>query len=219
MALVLNGSSYYTRTTSLSTDLRASTVMAYVQRASTPGVRFKVFNSYLDASNQIEASIDSSNICNSWTGIGGGGSGSTTLSVNTWYHIAINGDGDLFLDGVLEANAGGASFSAPTEMVLGAGDGGGNPLDGKIAYVRAWNAALNATEIAAEMASTTAVRATDLLYDHAFISSAGSGWTSTGSPSFDSDDPLSGGSPTPPILDDVRVVGRGTLRGVLRGGL
>lgn len=88
----------------------------------------------------------------------------TNLTVGTWYHLAITWDGTsarAYVNGVLDITNT-ATGSTWNEIELGRSYWG-EPLDGNIAYVKAWDATLNSTEIATEKASVMPVRLTNLV--------------------------------------------------------
>lgn len=79
--------------------------------------------------------------------------GTTSPSINTWYHVVTHWDGSdlrLFVNGSQEGSVSANSTSNDTGTVFGIGsqDGGREYLNGKIAPVRFWNGrALTSTEI------------------------------------------------------------------------
>lgn len=87
-------------------------------------------------------------------GIGGGDIAfNTTLSLNTWYHLAVRRSGTTitcWVNGVQEANTGTRSGSMPTgvQRIANSSGAGVEGFSGRIAEAGLWAAALTAGEIA-----------------------------------------------------------------------
>lgn len=120
--------------------------------------------------------------------------GTTVLSVDNWYWLAFvrtsqTGDIQIYLDSVQEVTLTDSTEfgSQATRMELGGATSGDlGPLPCRIAYARAWTAALNTTQIAAEKNAVSAVLATNLYGDWPLqsdlndISGNAHHWTGTG---------------------------------------
>lgn len=104
------------------------------------------------------------NKLNIWTT--DGTSGSTTIVVNTWYHITFTKDGNdsarVYLNGVSEATRAIGSTSASIVNDIGSWSGNSDAPDARYAACKIWTAALTADEIAAEMRVVRPVRITNL---------------------------------------------------------
>ncbi|MFZ2898546.1 MAG: LamG-like jellyroll fold domain-containing protein, partial [Saprospiraceae bacterium] len=77
-------------------------------------------------------------------------SGTTTVSANTWYHVAVTWDGAmlrLFVNGVEEASASASIVNADGTMILGTGKSGVLPYQGVMDDVRFWTRALCKEEL------------------------------------------------------------------------
>jgi len=86
------------------------------------------------------------------------------LTVGTWYHVAMTWDGStarVYLNGTLNASVS-ATGSTWNEVRL-AQSYWGEPLDGNIAHIKAWDATLSQAEIAAEKDKIAAVRTSNLV--------------------------------------------------------
>jgi hypothetical protein len=80
----------------------------------------------------------------------------STLSANTWYHVALVRSSDtltLFLNGVSDTSqtAAVAGRNATSALVLGGYVPDSEYLQGRIAAAKAWSAALSSTDIPIEM--------------------------------------------------------------------
>lgn len=191
MALVCNASVYLTKTTSMAAALNAVTTMCWVKVANAPASVARIMSPYRNGSANCSLLVNSSRQIFAENGVASG-TGTTVLALNTWYHVAMTGLGEVYIDGVLEMDFASGPFDGETTRYFG-GDSV-FPLDGKVAYARVWDANLTSGQIATEKASTTAVVTTNLLEDSAFISSTPGSWTVNNGPaSYDSDDPLAGG--------------------------
>jgi hypothetical protein len=86
-----------------------------------------------------------------YTFLGGSAlSGTTTVSANTWYHVAVTWDGAalrLFVNGVEEASASASIVNADGTMILGTGKSGVLPYQGVMDDVRFWTRALCKEEL------------------------------------------------------------------------
>lgn len=132
-----------------------------------------------------------------------------TLTTGVWYYAAIIGNGtDLKFyvsdDGDDWASVVGTvtqtTFTIGDVKILD--DGRSEPLDGKLAHIRMWDAVLNTTELAAEADSSAAVRTSNLVSDHrgvaadlatALAGETGSAFSSVGTISLDTDEPVTSG--------------------------
>lgn len=155
---------------------------------------FAIFFAVRNASRTIwvETAADGTTLEMSTAGTTSGAgdiSGLRTLALNTWYRFAlvINGTSQLLYHG---AATGALTASAPTtappdQFTPTAIDIGGDAnaafLNGEVAAFKMFNAALTATEVAAELAQFNPVRRTSLLRYHPFFTAPGlndlSGWT------------------------------------------
>jgi hypothetical protein len=86
-----------------------------------------------------------------YTFLGGSAlSGTTTVSANTWYHVAVTWDGAtlrLFVNGAEEASASASIVNADGTMILGTGKSGVLPFQGAMDEVRFWTRALCKEEL------------------------------------------------------------------------
>jgi len=146
------------RTTNLPT-ITAWTVMGWaylVASANTYNNIFSVGKSSAGSSYYCTYT-NSSRVLYVYSGTGAGVAGST-LSLGTWYHIAMvcsgTGAGNLvlYLNGVADITTSGSIY--PTMQAIMAGnDPDSDYMTGRLAAVKIWSAALSATEIAQEMYS------------------------------------------------------------------
>lgn len=108
------------------------------------------------------------------------------LAVGTWYKIALVKNGTtatLYVGtgaGSLTTYSGAASNTGGSRFLIGAVDAaGGEFLNGNVAAFKKWDAALTASEVAAELAQYNAARVTSLRRVHAFkgdaLDSSGNG--------------------------------------------
>jgi hypothetical protein len=112
-------------------------------------------------------------------------SSTTTVSAGTWVHYCGVRSGDnltVYLDGVQVATvnraiAGRDAIARNRFGVYNNTDDYGNY---SLAYIRAWSAALNAIEIAAEMASAAAVRSANIYSDTSALNTTDMGDDSAG---------------------------------------
>lgn len=107
----------------------------------------------------------------------GNDAGTTTLSLNTWYHVAWTcsgtGAGQLlaYLDGALEATGDGdAAVTATTMRWFDTSFSAA--LTGRMAAVKIWGAALTAAEIAQERRQYVPIRRTNLNSFYPLLSTA-----------------------------------------------
>jgi hypothetical protein len=104
--------------------------------------------------------------------------GPTDLTVATWYHVALlrtsATEGQIILDGVLNAtiatNNVSGRLASVSELIFGAFRAPNNGaysqyLDARLAYWRAWTAALSTTELTSERTSPTPVLTSGLWAD------------------------------------------------------
>ena len=78
--------------------------------------------------------------------------GSTALSTNKWYHVALCYDQSattqyLYIDGILEFELNSAISAADGALMLGSNNTGNNPYDGKVDDIRFWSSCRTQTEI------------------------------------------------------------------------
>lgn len=106
--------------------------------------------------------------------------GSTALTVGTWYRMAlvVNGTTATFYradaaTAALTVSTASGDFTpqnAPTSLTLADSVNAGNyPLDGRIAAVKVWEAALSQAEIEEELAQYQPVRVANLLHNHPLV--------------------------------------------------
>jgi hypothetical protein len=94
--------------------------------------------------------------------------GTTNLQLNTWYHVGLirsaNNSRIAYLNGSAEVTytTSQSGRNAPAEMVMGSYAGNADPFNGRIAYIKAWTAALTTAELAAERYSISAVKTANL---------------------------------------------------------
>lgn len=142
------------------------------------------------------------------TSYAGNSGGGTSLSTGTWYHIALVRSGashTLYLNGVSDqtlSNAG--TFTTAT---MGMGSNTVTWLNGRLACIKVWDAALTQSEIQQEMNVIRPVRtnnlnlwtpnfpgATERLADY---SGNGRNWTANGTLTDEDPPPVSWGAQTP----------------------
>lgn len=95
----------------------------------------------------------------------------TSLTVGQWYHVALTRNGSTcraYIDGVLDITHTNSDSFTPAYLLLGFPS---NWLNGRLGQVRVWDAELSASEIRAEMRSTSPVRTSNLNSAHPFTSS------------------------------------------------
>lgn len=143
--------------------------------------------------------------------VGGGGSqtqGSATIAQNAWRHIAAVRESatsfKVYVDGALDltntTNVGARSETTPL-LALGLSAGASNRIDGRIAHVKTWTAALTADEVVAEMLVARPMRFANLwgwwpLLTHTDLNDySGNGRTLTadGAPSTEDGPPVAWG--------------------------
>ena len=77
----------------------------------------------------------------------------STISLNTWYHVAVSMDHDsiasIYLNGILENSQTGSDLGANTggNVIIGKNPNMGNPIAGAMDQFRIFNSALDSTEI------------------------------------------------------------------------
>ncbi|MEO9869622.1 LamG-like jellyroll fold domain-containing protein [Ekhidna sp.] len=79
--------------------------------------------------------------------------GTTTLAIDTWYHLAVTFDGSdirTYIDGVLEVEAPRVPEGTDGAFRLGISKNGDFPLDGQIDEVRIWNFAKDDIQITSQ---------------------------------------------------------------------
>lgn len=107
-----------------------------------------------------------------YTFLGGSAlSGTTTVSANTWYHVAVIWDGAalrLFVNGVEEASASASIVNANGTMILGTGKSGVLPYQGVMDEVRFWTRALCKEELQNNMTCELTGSETGLLAYYQF---------------------------------------------------
>jgi hypothetical protein len=102
---------------------------------------------------------------------GANGSGTTTLSTDTWYFITLVRNGvslEIYINSTLEKNLGvgsPAGRSAPERTEFGGFRAGSNTWNGRIGVARVYTAVLSEAQMAVEQASPTAVNTTNLWAD------------------------------------------------------
>lgn len=159
------------RTANLPT-IAAFTIMGWFRFASLPGASvwatpFAIGNSSGSVfySPQI-TSVGGIVHIDLWNGFASA-TGSSAIVANTWYHVALTcsgtGVGQLlaYLNGVLEVTYDGNASVAAQSLFAG-NNSLDERIDGRVAYVKAWSAALTAAEIAIEKESIAPVRLANL---------------------------------------------------------
>ena len=130
--------------------------------------------------------------------------GTTPLSASTWYHVALvrtATDLLVYLDGAVECTGANSYLDRTTAGIncCGVRNGSQFYFDGRFAAIKQWQAALNVTEIAAEIGKYKPQRAGDLhLWSPCFAgdperlkdySANGYNWTATGTLTDEADPP------------------------------
>ena len=153
------------------------TVMAWIRLASISGAPcvFAISaGTYSANGEELYVSVSLGNRLTLYAVNGGtdgfGSPNGTVLSTNTWYHVTIVRESSTslksYLNGVFEqtCSVNIASRSASSRMEFGAWSSGNNdPFSGRIQYIKIWNTALTAAEIAQEV-YTIAPRKLDSLW-------------------------------------------------------
>jgi hypothetical protein len=137
---------------------------------------------------------------------------SSNLATGTWYHLAYVSAGDaisngftVYLNGVSSITTGGRSgTSAGTNMYLG-NDEYSEWLNGRLAHIKVWSAALTQTEVQQEMYSIRPHRFANL---HSWLptidtgsarttdyAGQGNGWTANGTLADEAGPPVGWGAP------------------------
>lgn len=121
-----------------------------------------------DDFNSIYAGIDSSRIITPFVG-GSAITTGSTLNVAQWYHFCYtidatgeDGDFNIYLDGALDINAT-VDWPAGTDTLEFGNDPDDEWLDGRIAYMKKWNAELTQSEVQQEMSIIRPNRTEDLV--------------------------------------------------------
>ena len=153
------------------------TVMAWIRASSISGAPciFAISaGTYSANGEELYISVSLGNRLTLYAVNGGtdgfGSPNGTALSTNTWYHVTIVRESSTslksYLNGVFEqtCSVNIASRSASSRMEFGAWSSGNNdPFSGRIQYIKIWNTALTAAEIAQEV-YTVAPRKLDSLW-------------------------------------------------------
>ena len=153
------------------------TVMAWIRASSISGAPciFAISaGTYSANGEELYISVSLGNRLTLYAVNGGtdgfGSPNGTVLSTNTWYHVTIVRESSTslksYLNGVFEqtCSVNIASRSASSRMEFGAWSSGNNdPFSGRIQYIKIWNTALTAAEIAQEV-YTVAPRKLDSLW-------------------------------------------------------
>jgi len=215
MAVVLNASGEYLSYSGTQLDARNDyTWMTWV-RTTNAGIWQGVLSfSAGEGSNQYETiEITDSDQFGLFSMDSQAGYTGTSISLNTWYHVAMVKSGTtlyLYVGGSLSLTITNVADNDLTAgaMLWGHWSTGGDQLLGRLSYSRAWTTALNSTQIATERDSTTPVVTTGLWGDWPLqtngndTSGNGRNLTSNGSVSWDtSDEPISGGPTTITFTD------------------
>lgn len=153
----------------------AYTVAFWVRIDTNRSVDYQVLFTFLMGASEWESiMLDASNRLTIEAGVGGSGNrvnAASAFGTGTWRYVAlvrssttslkayVNGTETLSLTTNVSTRS-----AAVSEFAFGS-DGYDEDSRSSIAYARAWTAALNTTELAAESASVSAVRTTDLWGD------------------------------------------------------
>jgi hypothetical protein len=129
--------------------------------------------------------------------------GTTSLSLSTWYHAAMTCAGTSagqllgYLNGALEISNGQSGAVQTSAAVSFGAVPDGDPLDGRLAGFKMWGAVLTASEIQQEMRSLAPVRTANLAMWSPLLASTalqdytGTGtWTVNGSPTTEDGPPV-----------------------------
>lgn len=132
---------------------------------------------------------------------------STNLTVGTWYHLTLTLSSDAsggafvaYLNGALSMNGNTSAADSGTTMYV-ANDAYGEWLNGNVAHVKLWSAALSAAEVQQEMYTVVPARSDNLvgwypLDTHTDVSDwsgGGSNWTANGTLTTEDNPPVSWG--------------------------
>lgn len=173
MAMVGNGTggNNLSRTTNLPT-IYSSTMMGWIYPTAFGALNTCVCNGAASGGNFYAAGVGASS--GNKVAVYAGVSlayGTTILTTNTWYHIAITVAGTgagqtlVYLNGVQEISTqAGTGFTAAKHLV---GDSaGGDPVTGRVAAIKLYNGVLTADQIKEEMRCYAPVNLTNLLSWH-----------------------------------------------------
>lgn len=176
-------------------------------------------------SSYIMGTLTDGTTFNLWNGSADFNVGSS-LGVGEWHHVAVviagTGTDQLlgYLDGALNITT--AGDNAVDQLVIGnLSSGEGEPLNGRVAAIKIWSAALSQPEIALEMAQFPPVRLTNInTYTdgidaaNASVNAYGDSWTVSGALTTESDPPISlGGVSYTQLQQTTRGLNRGLIVG------
>lgn len=102
-------------------------------------------------------------------------SAATEIGVGVWAHIAYVRNGtnhEVFINGVSGGTSTGSPGTDTSPSFAIGGNGVTNQCDAEYAHFRIWEAALTATELAAEVLSAVPVRTSNLWADYRFVAGA-----------------------------------------------
>lgn len=163
MALTFNGSSSNYALKALTFSADTGTVMGWVRIATDRNDYSTFFQTNNVDNSQFVLQTTADGTTLSLYTYNGSVTG-TNLTAGTWYHLALTWDGTTaraYLNGVLDISNSNTG-SDWNEVRLGVSYWG-EPLNGNIAFVKAWNATLTQQEIEAERRKVAAVRTSNLL--------------------------------------------------------
>jgi hypothetical protein len=163
MAIALSGSTQYASRSASSPNANSDyTLAAWVRPTIVNNWQGLFFlgptTSSTESTDYCEINSSGQTYLRSRNGAGTATTATTgsALSANTWYHLALVRSGDtltLHLNGVSDTSqtAAVAGRNATSALVLGGYVPDSEFLQGRIAAVKAWSAALSASDIAIEM--------------------------------------------------------------------
>lgn len=163
MGLTFSGSTTNYAQTAISFSAGKGTVMGWVRLASDRNDYSTFFQTNAIDNAQFVCQTNSTGTELSVYIYNSSNTGSG-LTVGAWYHVAMTWDGStarVYLNGTLNASVS-ATGSTWNEVELGRSYWG-EPLDGNIAHIKAWDATLSQAEIAAEKDVIAAVRGSNLI--------------------------------------------------------
>lgn len=138
----------------------AYTICGWLYVSASTGANAVIFNLGSDGNNRDQVRISSSGTSFSAAaavgGAGGAGSGTAAVSVGSWYHVAlvresatslklyVNGSLDVTRTTDVSARAATTTMNCGVEFTV-------SPLNGRLAFAKAWSVSLTAAEVVQEL--------------------------------------------------------------------